>query len=201
LERKIQILENKINNNPKSEQEAKIDTDEKSNQIFEQVPFLTDFLNPKEKLPYNHYLAVAFSALDIRDNQYPFFWFNMQYGQHNNLFRVPGRFSFNLGYFGGKTMLGDRKTFGNINSFYLGAMYEFIFTFKYFYLSTGVGVYIRDDRDKKIGSNFVFGPKIAIGKSFNKFDIELIYQHFSNGYLADPNRGINLLALQVGFKF
>ncbi len=121
---------------------------------------------------------------------------------------MNGRSSAQIGGFIGDVSYSGATTNSNQNVSQVigGFMHEFVFNFNYFYCTAGLGIFIRNiDSDTtlgdRIGSRFTFSEKFAIGKSFDRFNIEFFYRHFSNGGLTEVNRGYNFFGFELGFKF
>jgi hypothetical protein len=178
--------------------------------LLDQAPFLKGFLDSKHEDnfkpdPYAHYISVSYAPLSVLmtgavssklDNMH---FFHFSYGQYNRLLRLPGRFMLDFGAATGMVNVMHQPAMQDLTFFFMGAMQDFILELKYFYISGGLGVYIRQDRDNRVGSNFVFGQKVAIGKVFDeKYDVQLFFRHMSNGYLATPNNGFNYFGIQLG---
>jgi lipid A 3-O-deacylase len=77
-----------------------------------------------------------------------------------------------------------------------------------FYFEVGVGAHMlshdRINDSRELGSKFQFGDRIGFGWSFGEKDQrEFGYRflHFSNAHLAEPNDGVNLHLLHLGFNY
>ena len=60
----------------------------------------------------------------------------------------------------------------------------------------------RDDDKKSLGSRVLFRIPIEIGYALNnRHRISILFDHVSNGYLANPNEGLDTFGLRYGYKF
>ena len=123
---------------------------------------------------------------------------------------INGRSSLQIGGFIGDVGYvaspGANVSHPDVSQFFGGIMHEFVLNFNYFYCTAGIGLYIRSANSSnnpgdRIGSRVTFGEKFAIGKSFDRFNIEILYRHFSNGDLTLTNGGYNFIGFEIGFKF
>jgi Lipid A 3-O-deacylase (PagL) len=77
------------------------------------------------------------------------------------------------------------------------------------YFSSGVGLGAIDSQPEQFGGqgqDFTFNILSALGVSYqfsNRFSgqVGVLYQHFSNAGLTDPNPSLNLFGPQIGFSF
>jgi hypothetical protein len=94
---------------------------------------------------------------------------------------------------------------GNINQVYAGLMHEFLFDWKYFYSTLGIGgvyrnIYHGSNEYDGIGSRLAAMIKIGIGFNIkDNLNLEIYYKHFSNGNLNQPNHGYNFLGVSVAW--
>lgn len=83
-------------------------------------------------------------------------------------------------------------------------MISYDFTEK-FYIQAGVGIaYFSEEKldKKRFGMNFQFKESIGFGYRFNKkLESTLKYTHYSNADLDNENAGLDLVMLQLIYKF
>ena len=156
---------------------------------------------------YNHMVSLSYlRSITANDN------LNAIVGSYSiptRLF-INGRSSLQIGGFIGDVSYvatpGANVSHTDISQVFGGIMHEFVLNFNYFYCTAGIGLYIRSINSSinpgdRIGSSVIFGEKFAIGKSFDRFNIEIMYRHFSNGALTLVNGGYNFIGFEIGFKF
>ncbi|MEN9781896.1 MAG: hypothetical protein RL208_46 [Pseudomonadota bacterium] len=94
---------------------------------------------------------------------------------------------------------------GNIHQIYGGFMHEFLFDWKYFYSTLGLGTIYRNiyhgvNEYDGINSRLAAMVKISIGFNIREnVNLEIYYKHFSNGNLNQPNHGYNFLGVSVAW--
>ena len=122
-----------------------------------------------------------------------------KYSQKGNFFRINTRDNIEVA-----TLFDFRDNSHRLNHKAIGALgmsRELVFGNDNVYFTVGLGAYIKTGRGQ-IGSNFMFGERIAVGKHINDaFAIELYAAHFSNGYLKTPNNGYNFIGLALTYNF
>ena len=75
------------------------------------------------------------------------------------------------------------------------------------YLDVGVGVYLFTDstlEDHEFGSNFQFSDLFRVGALIgnrNQWGIGYKFQHYSNGSVREPNKGINFHFITLSYKY
>ena len=98
---------------------------------------------------------------------------------------------------------------GDTSKIYGGGVFEYIWKNGVF-LDLGLGLTIHngetDDEevtDKNLlGSPILFRISIEPGYTFmDHHRVSLMFDHVSNGYLADPNEGLDTLGLRYGYRF
>ena len=70
-----------------------------------------------------------------------------------------------------------------------------------FYAGLGIGAYIKDGVERRVGSRFTFGERVFVGALFEGFVLEIIARHISNGTIELPNGGHNFIGLNLGMIF
>jgi hypothetical protein len=76
-----------------------------------------------------------------------------------------------------------------------------------YFFDAGIGAhYLSNDKfsSRELGSKLLFGDLFGFGKNFGEQDrYELGYRflHFSNADLAEPNHGINLHLISLGYNY
>ena len=66
------------------------------------------------------------------------------------------------------------------------------------YLKLGVGVaYLSDTtiRNRNLSSHFQFEDQLGVGWEWDVHDLSLVYMHYSNAGIKDPNQGIDMVVL------
>lgn len=121
----------------------------------------------------------------------------LQYSQPTTFFRLPARqnisFVQNTAYNSGVGL-----SFSALGT----SLDASLFNWRGFYTGLGIGVYMRDNRDRWVESRLVFGEKFFIGKTVSeKCRIEFFTQHFSNGNFTDKNEGFNFTGLSAIYSF
>lgn len=74
------------------------------------------------------------------------------------------------------------------------------------YAEFGLGVHVLsglyDNNDRKLSTRLEFGSHVGVGYVFtDKFDIGVLYQHFSNGGIKEPNSGVEFLIGRITYRF
>ncbi len=113
---------------------------------------------------------------------------------------LAGRIHSNLG--------ASVNTQGDTSKVYGGLLWEYQFDSGIF-LNLGLGGAVHDgrldtDRDdtKSLGSRILFRIPIEIGYAAKRHHrISIMFDHISNGYLANPNQGLDTLGLRYGYRF
>jgi len=102
--------------------------------------------------------------------------------------------------------LNDR---GSTSKIYGGGIYEYRWSNGAF-IDLGLGIAIHngetdtDDPDDKnlLGSPVLFRVSIEPGITFKQHHrLSVMFDHVSNGYLADPNEGLDTLGIRYGYRF
>ena len=120
-----------------------------------------------------------------------------QYSQPVEILRLPSRINVsavqNFGY----------SAHGGLTFSAVGLSWDIAFlSWRGFYIGAGAGPYMRNRADRYVGSRLVAGEKFFIGKNIGKdFRTEIYTLHFSNGDLAEPNRGFNFAGLAGIYSF
>ena len=69
------------------------------------------------------------------------------------------------------------------------------------YLEAAIGFHLLSDshinRDLDFSTRFQFGDHVGAGYRFDEYDLQLRFQHLSNGGMRNPNPGINFLVLRL----
>jgi lipid A 3-O-deacylase len=97
---------------------------------------------------------------------------------------------------------------GDTSKIYGGAVWEFVFGNGLFF-NTGAGLAVHDGQlesddadNKQLGSRLLFRVPIEFGFTFfERHRLSVLFDHISNGYLADPNEGLDTLGVRYGFQF
>ncbi len=113
---------------------------------------------------------------------------------------LAGRIHSNLG--------ASVNTQGDTSKVYGGLLWEYQFDSGIF-LNLGLGGAVHDgrldtDRDdtKSLGSRILFRIPIEIGYAAKRHHrISIMFDHISNGYLANPNQGLDTVGLRYGYRF
>lgn len=119
------------------------------------------------------------------------------YSQPDRLFRLPSRINFELG-----GVVGWDK----YNAFTIGISEDILLPiasipYGNLYIGAGLGFYIRNISDDRIGSNFTFGERLFLGYSHKNSLFEIYIKHYSNGTIQLPNGGHNFLGVSLGYTF
>jgi hypothetical protein len=71
------------------------------------------------------------------------------------------------------------------------------------YFDAGIGFHVLSDShissDFGFSTRFQFGDHVGVGYRFGPADLELRFQHLSNGGMRNPNPGINFLLLRLQY--
>lgn len=98
---------------------------------------------------------------------------------------------------------------GDTSKIYGGGVYEYIWT-NGFFIDLGLGLTVHNGEtddiqvtDKNLlGSSILFRISIEPGFTIREHHrISLMFDHVSNGYLADPNEGLDTLGIRYGYRF
>jgi hypothetical protein len=100
------------------------------------------------------------------------------------------------------------NTQGDTSSLYGGILWEWE-TKSGIFFDLGLGAAVHNGKletnneDKKsLGSRVLFRIPIELGYSITAHHrISILFVHMSNGYLADPNQGLDELGLRYGYRF
>jgi hypothetical protein len=100
------------------------------------------------------------------------------------------------------------NTQGDTSKVYSGILWE-LETNSGVFLNLGIGAAIHDgkkdtDREdkKSLGSRVLFRVPIEIGYKLDEHHhFSLLFDHVSNGFLTDPNEGLDTLGLRYGYQF
>ena len=77
------------------------------------------------------------------------------------------------------------------------------------FVSLGLGLALhngeldtREQNRKALGSRILFRVPIEFGYSWNRrHRVSFLFDHISNGYLRDPNEGLDTLGVRYGYRF
>ena len=83
------------------------------------------------------------------------------------------------------------------------------FASKALFFNTGIGVALHNgeleadkDHKKGLGARILFRIPIEAGLTIHdRHRLSILFEHVSNGYLAHPNEGLDLLGLRYSFLF
>jgi len=99
---------------------------------------------------------------------------------------------------------------GNTSKIYASAVYEYRWK-NGFFIDLGLGIALHDgeiddeeqaDKSNLLGSPVLFRLSIEPGITFKTHHrISLLLDHVSNGYLIDPNEGLDTLGVRYGYQF
>ncbi len=192
-------------NSPNEKTERFFDTLSQSPSIIK-LKNLTSFVFGGQNAAFqdkNHMISLSYGD-NVSANGHNMHYLSGRYSIPVNLF-MNGRASIEVGgILGNSNYVGGNNT---VNQVIVGLMYEGVFNFNYFYVTGGIGPYYRNENHSTIpgdgiGSKFVFGAKLAIGKTFfQRYNLEFVYRHFSNGELEVPNTGYNFLGIEASIRF
>lgn len=121
----------------------------------------------------------------------------LQYSQPTTFFRLPARQNL---HFIQNTAINSAA---GLSFSALGISLDAsLFNWNGFYTGFGIGIYMRDNRDRWVESRLVFGEKFFIGKNISdRTRAEIFTQHFSNGNFTQTNEGFNFAGLSVIYSF
>ena len=122
----------------------------------------------------------------------------LQYSQSDEIFRLNGKRNFEIiSWF-----TFSNNEFSKYNQTFIGMSQDVIFNIsKNIYFGGGLGMYIKDKKTDRIGSQFTFGQSYFIGYNIkNTVELELIVRHFSNGGLTEINHGQNFIGLKMNYN-
>ena len=98
---------------------------------------------------------------------------------------------------------------GNTSKLYGGGVWQYLWQ-NGFILDLGVGLAVHDgevedlqaiDR-KQLGSRVLVRFAVEIGYSLSAHNrLSLLFDHISNGYIADPNEGLDTVGIRYGYLF
>jgi len=99
---------------------------------------------------------------------------------------------------------------GNTSKIYAAAVYEYAWKNGLF-LDLGLGLTLHNgetddeelsDENNLLGSPVLFRISIEPGVTFrNRHRLSVLFDHVSNGYLADPNEGLDTIGFRYGWRF
>lgn len=125
----------------------------------------------------------------------------IQYSQPNKIFRTYGRINFEV--------LGiadfSKKLFSSSenNQFAVGLSQDLLIKLfnQNLYCGAGLGIYIKNKVNSRIGSKFTFGQKYFIGYNFGRVNLEIYEKHISNGSITPENSGYDFIGIGVTYNF
>ena len=127
----------------------------------------------------------------------------LSYSQPTTIFRLPGRQNFHIG-----STIGWEEKYDEIWRDYswplVGLSWDvsLINFLRPVYAGTGLGTFIKWDKDIRQDSRFMFGFKLFIGyRMTDKFSMEIFTQHYSNGNLTPINGSYNFVGLAALVSF
>ena len=128
------------------------------------------------------------------------------YSQPNRFFRIHGRLNLELGGFFGFGNGFDKASLNALNLAFAGISEDillplFVSKNGNLYTGLGIGAYIKNKGESRVGSNFTFGERVFVGYLWQHFSIEIFVKHFSNGTLSLPNSGHNFFGITSGYVF
>ncbi|MDR1071691.1 MAG: acyloxyacyl hydrolase [Rickettsiales bacterium] len=132
----------------------------------------------------------------------PYFTSELTYSQPNTVFRLPGRQNINIGknIGRGQSRGWDWKLL-NEYVFFLSED-AFLYNTENWYYGLGLGVGMQLDYNERIGSLLIFEFKMIVGRKISeRANVELFFQHFSNGHTTENNYSYNFYGASVVFKF
>lgn len=132
----------------------------------------------------------------------PFYLFHFQYSQPTTFFSLPARQSINVAQTLG---LGDRYGWHwkdyTIPMIFLSEDIALFYN-KDFYFSTGIGVGLQAQQNKRLGAKLLFQFKLIGGYHINETtSVELFIQHFSNANTATENYSYAFYGIGVTYNF
>lgn len=132
----------------------------------------------------------------------PFYLFHFQYSQPTTFFSLPARQSINVAQTLG---LGDRYGWHwkdyTIPMIFLSEDIALFYN-KDFYFSTGIGVGLQAQQNKRLGAKLLFQFKLIGGYHINETtSLELFIQHFSNANTAPENYSYAFYGIGVTYNF
>ncbi len=97
---------------------------------------------------------------------------------------------------------------GDTSKAYAGGLVEWKLEHEFF-VTLGLGVAVHDgelrtrERDKKeLGSRILFRIPAEFGVAIHdRHRISIMFDHVSNGYLSDPNEGLDTIGVRYGYLF
>ncbi|MGX3044782.1 acyloxyacyl hydrolase [Helicobacter sp. T3_23-1056] len=129
------------------------------------------------------------------------------YSQPNRFFRIHGRLNLELGGFFGFGRGFDKTNFSALNLAFAGISEDILLplfvsqNYGNLYTGLGIGAYIKNKGELRVGSNFTFGERVFVGYLWRSFSFEIFVKHFSNGTLSLPNSGHNFFGITSGYVF
>lgn len=74
------------------------------------------------------------------------------------------------------------------------------------YGEVGIGIHylsdLYDNNGRQLSTRFQFGDRIGAGYVFrNQLDVGLLFEHYSNGGIKEPNAGVNFAVIRVRHQF
>lgn len=123
------------------------------------------------------------------------------YSQPNHPFRLHGRVNLELAY-----IFAGNKRYHEFNQPIFGLSEDIILPIYSkdtlsLYAGLGIGAYIKDGIERRVGSRFTFGERVFVGVLFEGLVLEIIARHLSNGTIELPNDGHNFIGLNLGIVF
>ncbi len=72
------------------------------------------------------------------------------------------------------------------------------------YVELGLGAALLSDTRidrRNLSSNFLFESRLGVGMRSDRLDVNLCFMHYSNAGLSEPNDGLSMLMLSLGYAF
>lgn len=146
-----------------------------------------------------HSLRLEFSIPTSLEKRY--LSTNLIYAQPNRIFKLPARLNLEIGVFFTPPPRQSLHTFAIIGISQDVVLPIYPSKFGNLFLGVGIGLYLKSQGDKRIGSAVTFGERFFLGYFFESFNIELYYKHYSNGTLQLPNSGYDFWGISFGYCF
>ncbi len=96
---------------------------------------------------------------------------------------------------------------GDTSKAYAGLLWEYMWESDIFF-NLGLGLAVHDgqldssDDKKALGSRILFRIPIEFGLLFTEHQgVSVMFDHVSNGYLADPNEGLDTIGVRYIYRF
>lgn len=126
---------------------------------------------------------------------------------HSNGTHISGYWDLTLARWRGTRFQNIPESVQNLTAIGLTPVFRFQNdSLRGFYVEGGIGAYwlseLYDNNNKRLSTRYQFGDHLGFGYVFpNSVDVNMKFQHFSNGSFKKPNDGVNFGIIRISYSF